>query len=225
MRLLTWNLNHRARPRAFRSGVSDTIQGLAPDVAVLTEYVEGPSHAQFLAHLTDIGLAHSRLTAPRRGENQLLIASRTRLDVGKIKPPNLDASVPSNVMHVRLPGLDILGLRIPDYSPQPALRRECWSWIGSVAAGMQRTPSVIIGDFNTDPAYPRAKCGDRIPALVASGWTWAEAIGWSYTAPNGAARRLDHAFVSPHFRVTGAEYVRSAFSDHAALVVDSPGPS
>lgn len=41
VRLLTWNLNHRARRRAFRSGVSDTIQGLAPEVAVLTEYVEG----------------------------------------------------------------------------------------------------------------------------------------------------------------------------------------
>jgi endonuclease/exonuclease/phosphatase family metal-dependent hydrolase len=140
--------------------------------------------------------------------------------MGNIRPPDIDVSVPSNVLHVRLARLEILGLRIPDYSRRLALRRECWSWIHKVAEEMLHGPSVIIGDFNTDPAYPPAKCGDCILALVASGWIWAEASGWSYTSPTGAVRRLDHAFVSPHLRVTGAEYVRSTQSDHAALVIN-----
>jgi hypothetical protein len=42
MKLLAWNLNHRAAPRRIPSWIAIAINEQAPDVLVLTEYVEGP---------------------------------------------------------------------------------------------------------------------------------------------------------------------------------------
>ncbi|NLX49079.1 MAG: endonuclease/exonuclease/phosphatase family protein [Methanospirillum sp.] len=139
------------------------------------------------------------------------------------------------MLHVRARDLelDILGLRIPDYSRTPARRRECWDWIESVARAMLLHPSVILGDFNTDPTYSPARCGDRFRRMEAEGWHHAKPPGSSYWTPGGGrGRQLDHAFFSPHFRIAGAGYVRAsngfafagkgpdALSDHAALLVE-----
>jgi hypothetical protein len=51
MKLLAWNLNHRAARRRIPSWIATAINEQAPDVLVLTEYVEGPDHDSFLATL------------------------------------------------------------------------------------------------------------------------------------------------------------------------------
>jgi hypothetical protein len=51
MKLLSWNLNHRAARRRIPSWIATAIDEQAPDVLVLTEYVEGPDHDFFLATL------------------------------------------------------------------------------------------------------------------------------------------------------------------------------
>lgn len=68
--------------------------------------------------------------------------------------------------------------------------------------------------------------------MVDAGWSLAAPeSGSSYWTLFGLGKRLDHAFVSPHFKVLAAEYAkevngfrlargRGALSDHAALVVD-----
>jgi hypothetical protein len=58
IRLLTWNLNHRARPRRVGHAITEAIASLRPDLVALTEYVEGPSHADFLAQLSARGFPH-----------------------------------------------------------------------------------------------------------------------------------------------------------------------
>lgn len=70
-------------------------------------------------------------------------------------------------------------------------------------------PFVIMGDFNTDPGDPRARCGDRLSQLVDEGWQHAmPRLGASYWAiKNGGERRLDHAFISRHFDVLDAKYI------------------
>jgi len=94
-------------------------------------------------------------------------------------------------------------------------------------------PFVIIGDFNTDPKYPRSRCGDRIKRLADDGWQLASPPdGFSFWNLNGHAVRIDHAFVSELLGVERSAYVTKsdghvfggkepgALADHAALAID-----
>ena len=235
MRLLTWNINHRAKVKRIPPGLTKALAALTPDVVVLTEYVPSPSRAEFLRDLDSIGLKHRCESPYSPGQNHVLIASHHRLEEGSFRAPAIHESVPSNTLHVCLPGdgLEILGVRLPDFSKRPPLRREWWDWILTTACALRDRPFAILGDFNTDPCYPPAKCGDRIATLVAMGWQHATPPeGASYRTPTGRERRLDHCFVSGHFRVQCSSYVwevgpyvllgkaAGALSDHAALVVE-----
>lgn len=204
---------------------------------VLTEFVPGPSRAAFLEQLRAGGLSHVLVSnAPSdKGFNHLLIAAREPLSVGPLAPPpGIDPHVCTNALHARLPGrgLDVLGIRIPDFSRMPGLRRSTWDWIEAAASLLGERSAVILGDFNTDPAYPPSRCGDRFQRMAALGWQHAAPPeGASYWTPRRAPRRLDHALASPRLDVNNANYVTSvhgytlaggegALSDHAALVVD-----
>jgi exonuclease III len=95
MKLLSWNLNHRATRHRIPTWVAAAISEQAPDVLVLTEYVEGPNHIAFLASLNDIGLsAFSCSTQPGR-ENQVLIASRYTQHRCELIAPHIHPSVAS----------------------------------------------------------------------------------------------------------------------------------
>jgi endonuclease/exonuclease/phosphatase family metal-dependent hydrolase len=155
------------------------------------------------------------------------------VEPGDIMAPSIAPSVPSNALHVRLPAiaLEVLGVRIPDFSKTPAVRRACWEWLLETAQSVRNRPFAILGDLNTDPKYTKARCGDRIGMLVESGWQHAAPeSGGSYWTPNGDEVRIDHAFASPQLTVCHASYVREqagyryagkqALSDHAVLVVD-----
>lgn len=217
--------------------MAEALCSLLPDIIVLTEYVPGPSHENFVTELKSSGrLKHILMSAFKPGENHVLIAARTTMVPGSIKGPSIAPSVPSNCLHVRLQadGLDVLGLRVPDYSKQPRIRQACWDWIESTAKSIIQQPSIILGDFNTDPNYPAGRCGNRIGDLIAAGWQHAlPDSGVSYIpAAGGKGRRLDHAFVSPHYHIYRADYIwessnytfagkkGDAMSDHAALIVE-----
>jgi ABC-type Fe3+-hydroxamate transport system substrate-binding protein len=73
MRIVTWNLNHRARRRDIPGDVGETIASLKPDLIVLTEYVSGLSEQRYwlpsmLRKLTDFASseveAHCLITLP-----------------------------------------------------------------------------------------------------------------------------------------------------------------
>ena len=237
MRVMTWNLNHRTRAKPIPLGLPDAIASLEPDLIVLTEYVHAESRRSFLAQLADRGLPYwhvSRVTPP--GENHVLIASRSPMELGPIAAPAIAPSVPSNALHVILPreGIEILGLRVPDYSKQRTIKRACWNWIIETAKAVKDRPFAVLGDFNRDPKYSRNGCGDCIERLIDDGWQLASPTdGASYwTLGNGSPCRIDHAFVSGHFTVMDSRYVTEskgralvgvgpgALSDHAILSVD-----
>ena len=157
------------------------------------------------------------------------------LVAGPIRAPEIARSVPSNALQVRLPneGIDILGLRVPDYSKDPRTKRACWDWVIDTANSLKDRPSVLIGDFNTDPKYSKSRCGDCFGKLTDAGWQLASPPpGGSYWSLNGHSVRIDHAFVSRHFTIAAAAYVSEShghifagnapdvFSDHAALSID-----
>jgi endonuclease/exonuclease/phosphatase family metal-dependent hydrolase len=234
MRLVTWNLNHRTRARRITPPIVEVLVAIGAQVVVLTEYVAGPSHRAFLDALGDAGLQHSSITDAVAGENQLLVVSVSPVERGHLRAPAIGASLPSNVSHLAIPrlGFDLLALRLPDYSREPRTRRACWGWILEAAASLEDQPAILMGDFNTDPNYQPARCGDRIRELAQRGWRHAmPRDGCSYWTPRGHGVRIDHAFVSRHFAVRAANYVREmathalagtrlALSDHAALVLD-----
>ena len=235
MRILAWNINHRIREKVIPDQMIEAIVSLGPDVIVLTEYVHGPSRNAFLGKLADHGLCHWRVSECRKRENHVLVASRTAIEQGTIRAPEIAPSVPSNVLHVCLrdEGVEILGIRVPDYSKDPKTKRACWNWIIETAKSVKDRPFVMIGDFNTDPKYPPSRCGDCISTLVAEGWQLASpADRASFWTLGGHAVCIDHAFVSGLLRVDGTCYVTKrdghvfagkepgALSDHAALLVD-----
>jgi endonuclease/exonuclease/phosphatase family metal-dependent hydrolase len=235
MRIVGWNVNHRILEKAIPDQMTEAIVSLGPDVVVLTEYVHGASREAFLGRLADHGFCHWFVSDRRPRENQVLIAASSLLEPGPIRAPEIAPSVPSNALHVRLPdhGLEILGIRVPDYSKVPKTKRACWDWILETARSVSNRPFVMIGDFNTDANYPRSRCGDRIKKLIDDGWQHAAPPeGSSYWNLNGHPVRIDHAFVSRHFTVTNAAYVTNlggyiyagrdpgALSDHAALAID-----
>ena len=158
-------------------GIDAVTKELGPDVFVLTEYVAGPSHGSFMTEFRALGLASSLISPYAKGENQLLVASRWALEFGEITPPDLSPSVRHNFVHAEIPSqkLRVLGIRIPDYSKTPRLRRAYWDWLETSTREWCGIPTVMIGDFNTDPDYPRARCGDRIAAL--------QEVGWVHTGP------------------------------------------
>jgi endonuclease/exonuclease/phosphatase family metal-dependent hydrolase len=215
--------------------VPDAITALKPDLLVLTEYVRGISHDEFVSRLAESGLKYTLLSQEARGENSVMIASRRPMVLGQRTAPAISPSLPSNFLHVELPedGLQVMGIRIPDYSRQPSVRRACWDWLCTLAEEVVNCPTVILGDFNADPDYPKSRCGDCFSRLAGNGWRLAlPDQGASYwTLKHQAPCRLDHAFVSDNFEVVSTRYVdridslilanRASYSlpDHAALEV------
>jgi hypothetical protein len=51
LRIIAWNINHRARRKRIPAALPAGILSLDPYVVVLTEYVEGPDHERFCEDL------------------------------------------------------------------------------------------------------------------------------------------------------------------------------
>jgi endonuclease/exonuclease/phosphatase family metal-dependent hydrolase len=248
MKLLTWNVNHRTKEKPIPPHMAKAIASLEPDFVVLTEFVDGFSRKNFFEELKKFGYTYN-ISNGADGQNHILIAAKIPLIDGDIKAPVLKVTnskgkeqettaLPSNVFHVKVPKLDfdILGIRIPDYSKQPLLRKACWNWLLETAANNKDKPFVIMGDFNADPD-PRkspayfSKC---LEELMKDKWQGASPKeGGSYwTIRGGMEKRLDHIFLSTHFSFRNPEYRTEsgqyifakkpvAMSDHAVLLVDA----
>ena len=212
MRVLTWNVNHRAARRTIPDWIAAAIEGCKPDVVVLTEYVEGDDHGKFLSSLASQGLVSTEISCRTPRENQVLIASRQRLRRGELAAPALHRSVPSNALHVVLEdsGLNVLGFRMPAFEKEDrALKRPVWQWLLDSAETLRASPAVIAGDLNTAPGDDAKTCGDCLGELSQSGWQHVRPdSGFSWkSAQHGTQRQLDHVFFSPALPPAQAEYL------------------
>src|SRR5262245_24125606 len=102
MRIVTWNLNHRGKRRVIPPGVAMALRTMRPDIVVLTEYVQGPMHAAFVAALASAGLANVTWSSPVAGHNQILIASKHAQQIRLIVYPDIHSAVASNSWLVEL---------------------------------------------------------------------------------------------------------------------------
>jgi endonuclease/exonuclease/phosphatase family metal-dependent hydrolase len=233
VRIVAWNLNHRTGKKAIPSAVSQAILSLVPDVVVLTEYVEGPCHADFCDALKGGGLPSQFYTASGR-HNQVLFAAREAASLGPLSAPrNLSHAAP-NLLHVRLaePALEIAAVRVPWYKVAKD-RHAYWDWFETALPPLLLSSAVIIGDLNCDPQGSRGRGPKSLRRLAAQGWQLADPHGLgSYISHKGKTSRLDHALVSSAVNINAAAYIQSEngyifmepglspLSDHAPLVLD-----
>jgi endonuclease/exonuclease/phosphatase family metal-dependent hydrolase len=238
MKLLAWNLNHRAASRRIPSWIAAAIEEQDPDVLVLTEYVEGQDHDDFLANLNANGLTtYSCSTQPGR-QNQVLIASRHSHCRHELLVPDIHPSVPPNVLEVSLGShvLTVFGFRMPAFeAAERALKRPTWNWLLGEADRLRSGSALIVGDFNTAPGDSDARCGDCLSKLIHGGWQHAQpSSGYSWRHPqSGTERQIDHIFLSASLVPRRVEYLweferlapegtsrKVGFPDHAMLVCE-----
>jgi exonuclease III len=238
VRLIAWNLNHRAARRRIPDWIASTIAAKCPDLVVLTEYVEGPDHGQFLAVLCSCGLSHASLTSQPGRQNQVLLVSREAHVRNALDIPDIHPSVPSNVLEVTLErsGVSVLGFRMPAFNGSDrALKRPTWDWLLREAESLRDLPALITGDFNTAIGDSLANCGDCLKSLIRQGWRLASpAVGDSWYHPrSGKGRRIDHLCLSRKLLAREVEYCwdfrnaapeavvnRVGSPDHAMLVAE-----
>jgi Endonuclease/Exonuclease/phosphatase family len=212
MKLLAWNLNHRAARRRLPPWIAAAIVEQAPDILVLTEYVEGPDHDAFLAALKANGLCKFSCTTRPGRENQLLIASRDIQRRYELVVPDIHPSVPSNVLEVSLvnQAVSILGFRMPAFkTKEHALKRLTWNWLLGEADRLRAGSALIVGDFNTALGDTEGRCGDYLEKLVQCGWQHAlPESGYSWRHPrSGTKRQIDHIFLSVSLIPRRVEYL------------------
>jgi endonuclease/exonuclease/phosphatase (EEP) superfamily protein YafD len=202
---------------------------LSPDVVVLTEYVHTQSNTAFLTQLENAGIKHCRVSDYIAGQNQVLIASRLPIRIGRIScNAGLSNATAPNWLHVQTAEMDLVGFRRPMFKGVPRAVSRYWEWVSTSVEPLQSGPAVVIGDFNTS-ARSRT-----VRALEGRGWQVATGRGGSFKSKKGEITSIDHALVSPGLRILDAAYEWAvgdcsfagspqAYSDHAVLRVDLEG--
>jgi hypothetical protein len=236
--LVAWNVNHRGSRKPLPPETLDAIAALAPDVLVLTEFVDGRHHAEFKQGLRDLGLASLAISLGGPHQNQVLIAARAPMADDDLMPcPGYTEAATTNWLHRRFPtlGLEIVGLRAPTYLKAPE-RVGYWGQVERIARGARDRPAVFVGDFSSDPYHEPRSFVSSFLRLRSEGFHWPRSQGpWSYRhQETGATTRVDHAFACPGLQLTEARYLYSAgrlalageanghdlpLSDHAALSI------
>ena len=227
MRFVTWNAGHRRRRRQMTPELALALASTRPDILVLTDYMDDVAYRPFHETLVGEGLSERIMTPRVEGQRQVAIMSSERLTPGDIQGCALSAATRPNWLHVRTSGgINVVGFRVPLFR-KPRLRPAYWDWLVHEALPqLVGHPSVLLGDFNAAPNYRPVR------TATLAGWqVGTPPGGWSAKSPSGKTEALDHALVSPHFRIRKTEYVRklenqvlagsaTAWSDHAALVLD-----
>ena len=209
VKIIAWNLNHRAGMKTIPESVAGVIRKLSPDILVLTEYVDSDSHTAFKQSLVDMGLSHISLSTKRDGHNQVLLASRSRHTVGGIPSP-MESHAYTNFLPSTFPELDtiIVGIRAPAYKASAEVR-SYWVELTKILETASLKKLVLVGDLNGDPDSPASIGGGYLKALRARGWKIPSPTGdWSYISSDGLHRsRIDHVLASPAVGAVVASYI------------------
>lgn len=227
MKLVTWNVGHRKSRKPLVPDLAKALMSAKPDVVAITDYLPDISDKPFIDALVAAGLGHRMASAQVKSQRTVLIASRERLTVGDIECCDMSSATKPNWLHVRTEsGTEIVGFRVPIFTKR-GMKQAYWEWLVNEALPrLIEKPSVLLGDFNAAPSYR------PLLLAVAAGWQLATPdAGWSHKKPKKEGVAIDHALVSPHFRISKTEYVEklgtmsltgtpTAYSDHKALIVE-----
>jgi exonuclease III len=240
VRILAWNIWGGGR-----SGISEVVRAVAPDLAVLSDC--HPSHYdRLVAELRRAGF--DWIVGTKQADyTGLLIASNTPMQPG----PTTSKVLPGHWCHVLLPspGFSVVAVYGPlrrkgVVNPVPAF----WNEMLEAAQQLTTEKAIVVGDLNTALAASDTTSGLALPAskelrrLGDYGWrdVYREVNGdradYSYWS-SGGAYRIDYAMLSPAVPAARyAEYLRETagyhlgkwskdpqalvVSDHAALLFE-----
>lgn len=233
MRLLIWNIWHGGSKKR-NPALASAIREIDPDLAVLTEYRPGSSHA-LSSRLGDAGWPHVVASKALPNQNGVAVLSRTPLTPLSLAPPD---GCENGWLHVRheASDLDVLALYIPagtDCRRAREAKETFWRHLLEAEALLRERPALLAGDFNTgqwgvDMDDTRVPCSRSFVELGRRGWLDAfralhgdkrEYSWWGRTA----AFRIDHAFLSPVFagRIDRVEYVTQTASARLVMPMES----
>ena len=231
MRIITWNARHGGGTRA--SGFAEQLVSLSPDVAVITEYRNGPAGAKIKNVLELAGLPYFSSVSTPAKLNTVLLCSRTPFEERRLDSLGDEAH---RCSWARVQGRNILGF----YFPQNREKAKVFDAICALDPSVLEEQSLLIGDFNTgrhflDEREKTFYCAEYFDRLQDLGWidAWRsrneEAREFSWFSNVGNGFRLDHAFASSGLNkriesVVHNHNVREAgLSDHSAMIVDVAG--
>jgi exodeoxyribonuclease-3 len=230
-------LNLRAGGGRRAGALCEYLASLAPDLAVLTEWRQGPAGAQFQAWAGALGLHHATLNDGGTA-NGVMIVARAPFKVTSVTPRT---GATGAVALARFAELSVLAC----YFPSMKEKAPFFDTATAAALRHQRRKFILLGDLNTgnqladrEPAGVRYHCADQFDAFsrdhrLIDLWrhSQGEAREWSWHSHRQNGFRLDHAFANrafvkahrPHCaydhtpRMTG-------LSDHSAVVIDLNAP-
>lgn len=228
MRVVTLNLRHGGGHHLHQ--LARWLLACQAEVLVLTEFRHGAAGEALRGALAAGGYAHQAAShrAPRR--NAILVAARRSF---RVEPQSEFAWDRARLFNVRLQGLSVTGVHLPNQAAKLPHWQALLGWAGAT----RRQRRLLIGDFNTgrnpdDSEGYRFLCAGQFAALEREGWVEA----WRHLHPGdrefswyshtGRGFRLDHGFLSP----AAAALLRSSayahevrergYTDHSALVVE-----
>jgi len=229
MKLLAWNTGWNSSQTGVRAQTA-AVECIDPDVAFFSEWSPVPTRTASSGRvirsnghrrgdeLAGIGLVHQchQHVSDYAEDGQpwttahwgILAASRTPIRKNPVIPP---LHAPGSWLEVidEASGLTMVGVRMPAWEgSQIHLRRDLWEWMVIQFERLTRTPTIVMGDFNTRLVYATAAedrnfGGDLLRGLMSdAGWLDPYVLTGASPQPtywHKGSKRLDYALVSPGY--------------------------
>lgn len=140
-KILNWNIRSGGGTRV--PAITAAIKAFSPDVAVLTEFRNGPKGALLLSKLNELGFSHHATATAAPNENTVLVASRSPFLASRTFPQLGTNS--HRLLEVDFPGFSLIGF----YFPQKDAKRPVFEHLLKLSRERINTPAIWLGDLNT----------------------------------------------------------------------------
>lgn len=226
VRVLTWNVGHRAGtyPK-LPEEVVKALRLLDADVVLLNEFYDDGRHDRqlFRNRLADIGYHYCDQSAAGPRHNRVFIASRLEFQIGDISAPDGPTShAATNFLHVRLKAsqIQLIGLRRPSY--RGAERLVYWNKVSEILRSSGDRALAVAGDLNENLFKKASSSATSLRFPFAEMYSVPRPEGsWSYTNPAGTAQTpIDHVLHTDRIRIHDPRYHYGV----GRLSLAAPGP-
>lgn len=231
------SLNIRAGGGRRVAAICDYLDGIAPDLMVLTEWRAGLAGATLQKWAEARGLHHATLNDGGTA-NGVMVAARDRFTVASVTPRT---GATGAIALARFANFSVLAC----YFPSMKEKAPFFDAVITSALRHKRRKFLLLGDLNTgnqhadrEPAGVRYNCADQFDAFTNDHrlidlWrhSQGEAREWSWLSHRQNGFRLDHAFANRTFVKHHAPHCvydhtprLTGISDHSAVMVTLTEP-
>lgn len=221
IKIINWNIQSGGGKRIEQ--ISEKIIKANPDIAVITEFRNGPKGVEFEGCLANAGFNVLKNQSPHN-LNTVAICVRKSLDVSKSRL-EIPSNLANHVLSARILGMDFVGV----FGATPLIGRGFIEYLSSIESH-EDEKIIAIGDFYYGPRKSNVNFGHRLSKLVDKGWinAWDTLCDssecWSFSSGAGKSRP-DHVFMKGFAEdvIILAKYdqdqIIHRLSDHAPMIV------